>query len=95
MGMIVLVQTWELHLEGCHSLKDKRSVLQSLKADLRRKLNLAVAEVEHQDLWQRAMIAGATVASDRRVAEETLRAADDIVEAADGARIIATTVTEA
>jgi uncharacterized protein YlxP (DUF503 family) len=90
--MIVLVQSWDLHLEGCQSLKDKRSVLQSLKAHLRRRLNLAVAEVEHQDLWQRAGLAAAAIAGERRVAEETLREADRIIEAADGVRIIETTV---
>jgi uncharacterized protein YlxP (DUF503 family) len=90
--MIVLVQSWDLHLEGCQSLKDKRSVLQSLKADLRRRLNLAVAEVDHQDLWQRAGLAAAAIAGERRVAEETLREADRMIEAADGVRIIETTV---
>ena len=89
--MIVLVQSWDLHLEGCQSLKDKRSVLQSLKAGLRR-LNLAVAEVDHQDLWQRAGLAAAAIAGERRVAEETLREADRMIEAADGVRIIETTV---
>jgi len=93
--MFTLTQTWELHLEGCQSLKDKRAILQSLKAELRRKLNVAVAEVAHQDLWQRAGIACATVASDRRVAEETLRTADELVERADGVRIIETVVTVA
>ena len=90
--MIVLVQTWDLHLEGCHSLKDKRAILQSLKAELRRKLNLSVAEVAHQDLWQRAGLACAAVGSDRRVVEETLRAADGAIEATDGVRIIETAV---
>ena len=93
--MVTLTQTWELHLEGCQSLKDKRAILQSLKSELRRKLNLAVAEVAHQELWQRAGIACATVASERRVAEETLRAADHVVEAADGVRIIDTRVSVA
>jgi uncharacterized protein YlxP (DUF503 family) len=51
--------------------------------------------VAHQDLWQRAGIACATVASDRRVAEETLRTADELVERADGVRIIETVVTVA
>lgn len=88
------MQTWELHLEGCQSLKDKRSVLKSLLARLR-KLNVAVAEVEHQDLWQRAGIAAATVASDHRVAEETLREADRMIEAQDGVRIIETAVRQA
>jgi uncharacterized protein len=89
--MHALVQTWELHLEGCQSLKDKRSVLKSLLAHLK-KLNLAVAEVDHQDLWQRAGIAAVTISSDRRVAEETLRAADRMIESADGVRIIETAV---
>jgi uncharacterized protein len=93
--MLAAIQTWDLHLEGCHSLKDKRSILQALKAELRRKLNVSVAEVEHQDLWQRAALACAAVGSDRRVVEETLRAADRLIEAADGVRIIETVVTVA
>jgi hypothetical protein len=90
--MVVLIQTWDLQLEGCQSLKDKRSVLQSLKAGLK-KLNLAVAEVDHQELWQRAGLAAVTVGSDRRVAEETLRAADALIDGADGVRILETAVT--
>ena len=43
----------ELHIPGARSLKDKRMVLRGL-IDRIRKLNVAVAEVEHQDLWQRA-----------------------------------------
>ena len=92
--MHALIQTWELHLEGCQSLKDKRSVLQSLQARLK-KLNVAVAEVEHQDLWQKAGIACATVSSSRRVAEETLREADRLMEAEDGVRVLETQVTVA
>ncbi|MBL8980210.1 MAG: DUF503 domain-containing protein [Gemmatimonadetes bacterium] len=91
--MVGATQRWDLHLEGCHSLKDKRAILQSLKAELRRKLNVAVAEVEHQDLWQRAGIACATVGSDRRVVDETLRAADRLIEGTDGVRIMDTVVT--
>jgi uncharacterized protein YlxP (DUF503 family) len=93
--MFAAVQTWDLHLEGCQSLKDKRSILQSLKADLRRRLNVSVAEVEHQDLWQRAGLACAAVGSERRVVEEILRDADGMIESADGVRIIGTTVTGA
>jgi uncharacterized protein YlxP (DUF503 family) len=92
--MYASVQTWILHLEGCQSLKDKRSVLQSLKADLRRRLNVSVSEVGAQDLWQRAELACAAVGSDRRVVDEMLRTADGIVEAADGVRIIDTVVTQ-
>ncbi len=90
--MIVGLQTWDLHLPGCLSLKDKRGVLKPLTVELRRTLNLSVAETGHQDLWQRAEIACAAVGSARSVVDETLRAADRIVEAADGVRIMDTAV---
>ncbi len=88
--MVIGVRTWELHLEGCLSLKDKRSVVKPLTAALRRQLNVSVAETGHQDLWQRAEIACAAVGSARTVVEETLRSADRMVEAADGVRIVDT-----
>ena len=70
--MVVGIKVWELHLEGCLSLKDKRSVLKPLVNALRR-VNLSVAETGHQDLWQRAEIACAAVGSDRGVVEAELR----------------------
>ena len=88
--MIVAAQLWELHLEGCHSLKEKRSVLKPLTAALRRELNVAVAETGHQDVWQRAEIACATVGSARTVVDEVLRAADRLVEETDGVRVMDT-----
>jgi len=88
--MFIGVRTWELHLEGCHSLKEKRSVLKPLTTALRRTLNVSVAETHHQDLWQRAEIACAAVGSARDVVEETLRAADRLIEVADGVRILDT-----
>jgi uncharacterized protein YlxP (DUF503 family) len=88
--VIVAVQTWELHLPGCHSLKEKRGVLKPLTVGLRRSLNLSVAETDHQDLWQRAEIACAVGGPDRGVVEGTLRAADRMVEESDGARIVDT-----
>ena len=88
--MIVALQTWELHLPGCHSLKEKRGVLKPLTVGLRRTLNVSVAETAHQDLWQRAEIACAVVGTARSVVEETLRAADRMVEESDGVRIVDT-----
>ena len=88
--MIIAIATWDLHLPACHSLKEKRSVLKPLTSGLRRTLNVSVAEIGQQDLWQRAEIACAVVGSDRTVVDETLRAADRMVEEADGVRIIDT-----
>ncbi len=65
-------------------------MLKPLTAGLRRSLNLSVAEIGHQDLWQRAEIACAAIGSARTVVDETLRAADRMVEEADGVRIVDT-----
>ena len=90
--MIVGISTWDLHLPGCHSLKEKRGVLKPLTAVLRKSLNVSVAETGHQDLWQRAEIACAGVGTARPAVEEVLRAADRAVEATDGVRIVDTIV---
>jgi uncharacterized protein YlxP (DUF503 family) len=86
--MILATTTWDLHLPACHSLKEKRSVLKPLTAGLRRTLNVSVAETGHQDSWQRAEIVCAAVGSARAVVDETLRAADRLVEETDGVRIV-------
>lgn len=88
--MVIAVTTWDLHLPACHSLKEKRSVLKPLTAALRRTLNVSVAETGQQDLWQRAEIACVAVGSARSVVDETLRAADRLVEETDGVRIMDT-----
>jgi uncharacterized protein len=88
--MYIATTTWDLHLPGCQSLKEKRGIMKPLTSALRRNLNVSVAETGNQDLWQRAEIACAVVGSARTVVEETLRAADRIVEQADGVRIVDT-----
>ncbi len=42
--MIVGIATWELHLNGCASLKDKRRIMKSLKDRLHNRFNVSVAE---------------------------------------------------
>jgi uncharacterized protein YlxP (DUF503 family) len=70
------VLTLELRLEESHSLKDKRHVVQGLKDRLRHKFNVAVAEIDHQDLWQRATVAAVTVSPDHNHAERVLRSVE-------------------
>ena len=70
------VLTLDLRLEDSHSLKDKRHVVQSLKDRLRHKFNVAVAEIDHQDTWQRATLAAVTVSGDRLFAEKLLQSVE-------------------
>ena len=67
------VLTLELHIEGAQSLKDKRHTVKSLKDRLRSKFNVAVAEIDYQDLWQRGLIACVTVSASKPHAEQVLQ----------------------
>jgi uncharacterized protein YlxP (DUF503 family) len=77
--MVVGLLSVELFLPGARSLKDKRMVLRRVK-DRLAKFNVAVAEVEHQDLWQRAGLAVVTVSTAEDHAERELSAAVDEIE---------------
>lgn len=72
MGMIVGVCTVELHFPEPQSLKGKRQVLKSLTTRLRGRFNIAVAEVDEHDLWQKAILGIACVANESGVVNKTL-----------------------
>lgn len=59
----VVLLTVHLHFPDAGSLKAKRKDLQSVKAQLHGRHGLTVAEVDHQDLWQRATLAAALTGS--------------------------------
>jgi uncharacterized protein YlxP (DUF503 family) len=62
--MFVKLLTVDLLIPGCSSLKEKRYVLSSLKARLRSRFNVSVAEVDFQDKWQRSVLAVSLVGTD-------------------------------
>jgi uncharacterized protein len=75
-GGFVAVLVIELHFPDAGSLKSKRKELSSIKAQLHGRLGAAVAEVDHQDLWQRATLTAALTGGSLR----TLGAAVDRLE---------------
>jgi uncharacterized protein YlxP (DUF503 family) len=79
--MFVALLRLDLRLPDAASLKDKRSVVKGVAASLR-KLNCAVAEVDHQDLRQRTTLAVATVAGEGFHARRVLVTAEREVERA-------------
>ena len=62
--MLIATCTITLRLNGVHSLKAKRQILKSLLVRLPRQYNVAVAEVDCQDVWQTAVIGLVTVGND-------------------------------
>ena len=73
VGLCIL----EIHLSSAQSLKDKRRVLKGLKDRLRSRFNVSVAEIDHQDLWQRAAVAAVTVSSDHVHAQKVLQSVEE------------------
>jgi uncharacterized protein len=82
----------ELHLPDVGSLKDKRHVLKGLKEKVRARFEVSVAEVDHQDIWQRATLALAYVSADARHANTVISKAMDYIEDNVAGRVIDTSV---
>jgi uncharacterized protein YlxP (DUF503 family) len=86
------VVTLDIVLQNSHSLKDKRHVVKGLKDRLRNKFNVAVAEIDYQDLWQRAVVSVVTVASDHGHAEKVLQSVEEEAAALLGPELAGATV---
>jgi uncharacterized protein YlxP (DUF503 family) len=71
--MVIGLLTLELHFPHARSLKDKRRELQGIKDRLRRQ-NAAVAELDHQDVWQRTRLGIVTLNAEASVVESVLDA---------------------
>ena len=74
--MVIGVRSWELHIPGAHSLKEKRSVIKSLKQRLHNEFNVSVAETARQDDLQNCELSACVVATDQPHANSVLTAAD-------------------
>ncbi len=70
--MFIGVCTIEVHVPESGSLKTKRHSIRSLKDRIRNKFNVSVAEVEDNDLWQKASLAVAAVSNDKSHLNQTL-----------------------
>ena len=77
--MLAALCVLDLRIPGVTSLKEKRHVVKALTSSLRQRFNVAVAEVDHQDTWQRATLAFATVSGEERMAKAVLDEVDRFV----------------
>ena len=70
--MVVGLLQVEMHLPMAQSLKDKRSVVKSLKDQIRGRFNVSVAEVDANEMWQRATVGLSTVGDSRTYVDRIL-----------------------
>ena len=78
--MLVALERFDLRIPGCRSLKEKRHVVRSLTAAIRQRFPVSVAEVDHQDLWQRTALAVAAVGADQHHLRKVMHEVEKLVE---------------
>jgi uncharacterized protein YlxP (DUF503 family) len=88
--MFIGVGRYELFIPGSVSLKDKRHVLRSVLDSVRKRFNVSIAEVEYQDLWQRAALGVSCVAESMGHCRKVLQEVEKAIgrAAIDGAEIV-------
>ncbi|MCW7754316.1 DUF503 domain-containing protein [Desulfobotulus sp. H1] len=84
-GMVCAVGILVYRLHGCRSLKEKRGIVRSLMAQLKKHCNAAIAEVASQDIHQRAEIGFSLVGNEtahvNSMADNLIGLADSFVAA--------------
>ncbi|SRR6266545_8195974 len=78
--MLVALERFDLRIPACGSLKEKRHVVKTLTNAIRSKFNVSVAEVDHQDLWQRTALAVAIAAGESYHARRVLHEVEKLVD---------------
>jgi uncharacterized protein len=71
--MPVGVLTLEIQLPYSHSLKEKRAVLRKMRDRLCGRFNVAIAELDHQDVWQCATLGVVSISNSQTLLESLLR----------------------
>jgi hypothetical protein len=78
----------ELYMPQCRTLKDKRQVVKSIIERTRGRFNVSVAEIDHQDLWQRSSLGIASVSNSEYAVREMLTRVDRSIRAMGKAEVI-------
>jgi uncharacterized protein len=68
--------TLEIRIESAHSLKDKRQVVRSVKDRLRAHFNVAVAEIDANQAWQRTTLGVVSISDSRDYLEKLMHSVE-------------------
>ena len=92
--MFIGMARFELFIPHSGSLKAKRQVLRPVVDRVRNRLNLSIAEVDHQDLWQRAALGVACVSGSVDGCRKLIQEAEKVVGrvSLEGAEIVDRTI---
>jgi uncharacterized protein len=92
--MVIGVCEITLHLPECHSLKEKRQIIKSVMARVRNQFEVAIAEVDENDIWQIAKLGLSCVSNTGAHAGEVLERVRHYIEESRPDLLITNTETE-
>ena len=78
--MVIGVLTLEIDIDGAFSLKEKRMTVNRIRDRVRQRFNVAVAEVEDNDVWNHACMGVVAISNDQRHVNEMLSKVVDFVK---------------
>ncbi|KPL03763.1 MAG: hypothetical protein AMJ73_05340 [candidate division Zixibacteria bacterium SM1_73] len=86
--MVVGLAHIDIHIPESGSLKSKRHLLKGIKDRVKNKFNVSIAEVGHNDLWQRTTIGVSVVANDKKFANQVLSKVVEQINKENGLQIL-------
>ncbi len=86
--MVVGLANIDIHIPESGSLKSKRQLLKRIKDRVKNKFNVSIAEVGHNDLWQRTTIGVSVVANDKKFANQVLSKVVEQINKENGLQIL-------
>jgi uncharacterized protein YlxP (DUF503 family) len=86
--MVVGLVSIDIHIPESGSLKTKRHFLKGIKDRVKNKFNVSIAEVGHNDLWQRTTIGVSVVANDRKFVNGVLSQVVEYINKENGVQIL-------
>ncbi|SHF32243.1 hypothetical protein SAMN05444392_11533 [Seinonella peptonophila] len=93
MSYHVILREFSCRVHGVHSLKEKRSLVQSFKMRVRNRWNLSIAEVDYQDQWQMTTLAIVGIGNNKQKVEQELDRAAHLLEQVAQLEIISDEIT--
>jgi uncharacterized protein YlxP (DUF503 family) len=88
VSMVIGLASIEVHFPDSGSLKTKRQFLKRIKDRVRNKFNVSIAEVDHNDLWQRTTLGVSVVANQRQFANQVLSGVVDLIGKENGVQLL-------
>jgi uncharacterized protein YlxP (DUF503 family) len=86
--MVIGTCSLQLYLAESGSLKRKRQFIKRIKDRVRNKFNVSIAEIEDNDLWQRATLGVSAIANDKRFINEMLSKVVRQIENENGVEVL-------